>query len=322
MHTANKKENRLPREVWIAGISLKGIWPVDTVEQRMKDILKRMESVYAFEPDIICLPETVNISWVNEVKGIEDIAEDEDAHGPVTSMLADIARKQNCYIACPIITKKNGRFYNSSVLLNRQGKTEGVFHKVHPVSTEIIPGSYYTGSGVTPGDIKPPVFKTDFGMVGMQICFDANWTESWRLLKEQGAELVCFPSQGPFTYALRNHAWMNQYAIVSSTGEDAQIIDQAGDSIALDGHFARWVCAPVNFEKVLIQIWPHTLKFDSIQKKYGRKVRFKIYHAENWATLESLDPDVKVKEILKEYEIPSFDEQIAEATAIQNKHRL
>ena len=317
-----KKENRLPREVWIAGISLKGIWPVDTVEQRMKDILKRMESVYAFEPDIICLPETVNISWVNEVKGIENIAEDEDSPGPITSMLAEVAKKQNCYIACPIITKKDGRYYNSSILLNRQGKPEGVFHKVHPVSTEIIPGAYYAGSGVTPGVVKPPVFNTDFGVVGMQICFDANWTESWRLLKQQGAELVCFPSQGPFTYTLRNNAWKNQYAIVSSTGEDAQIIDQAGESVALDGHFARWVCAPINFEKVLIQIWPHTLKFDSIQKKYGRKVRFKIYHEENWATLESLDPDVKVKEILKEYEIPSFDEQIAEATAIQNQYRL
>jgi predicted amidohydrolase len=317
-----KKETRLPREVWVAGISLKGIWPVDTVEQRMKDILKRMESVYAFEPDIICLPETVNISWVNEVKGIENIAEDEDSPGPVTTMLAEVAKKQHCYIACPIITKKDGRYYNSSLLINREGKTQGVFHKVHPVSTEIIPGSYYAGKGVTPGEIKPPVFKTDFGIVGMQICFDANWTESWRLLKEQGAELVCFPSQGPFTYALRNHAWKNQYAIVSSTGEDAQIIDQAGDSIALDGHFARWVCAPINFEKVLIQIWPHKLKFDSIQKKYGRKIRFKIYHEENWATLESRDPDVKVRDILKEYEIPSFDEQIAEATAIQNKYRV
>jgi beta-ureidopropionase len=317
-----KKENRLPREVWIAGISLKGIWPVDTVEQRMKDILQRMESVYAFEPDIICLPETVNISWVNEVKGIENIAEEEDSPGPVTTMLAEVAKKQNCYIACPIITKKDGRYYNSSLLINREGKTQGVFHKVHPVSTEIIPGSYFAGSGVTPGEVKPPVFNTDFGVVGMQICFDANWTESWRLLGEQGAELVCFPSQGPFTYGLRSLAWMNQYAIVSSTGEDAQIIDQAGDSIALDGHFARWVCAPINFEKVLIQIWPHTLKFDSIQKKYGRKVSFKIYHQENWATLESRDPDVKVKDILKEYEIPSFNEQIAEATAIQHQYRV
>lgn len=317
-----KKENRLPREVWVAGISLKGLWPVDTVEQRMKELLERMESVFPFEPDIICLPETVNISWVNEVKKIEDVAEDEESQGPVTSMMADVAKKHNCYIACPIITKKDGRYYNSSILLNRQGKTEGIFHKVHPVSTEISPGSYYKGSGVTPGSIKPPVFKTDFGVVGMQICFDANWPDSWRSLKEQGAELICFPSQGPFTHMLRNHARMNQFAIVSSTGEDAQIIDQAGDLVALDGHFARWVCAPVNFEKVLIQIWPHTLKFDSIQKKYGKRVRFKIFHLENWATLESLDPDIKVRNILKEYEIPSFDEQIAEATEIQNRHRL
>lgn len=321
MNTTVKKENRLPREVWVAGISLKGLWPVDTVEQRMKDVLQRMESIYPFEPDIICLPETVNISWVNEIKAIENIAEDEDSHGFITSMLADVAKKQNCYVVCPIVTKKNGHYYNSSILLDRQGKTAGVFHKVHPVSTEIIAGSYFKGSGVTPGDIKPPVFTTDFGKVGMQICFDANWTESWHLLKQQGAELVCFPSQGPFTNMLRNHAWKNQYAIVSCTGEDAQIIDQAGETITNDGHFARWVCAPVNLEKVLIQIWPHTLKFDSIQKKYGRKIHFRIFHAENWATLESLDPDVKVHDILKEYEIPTFDEQIAEATEIQNQYR-
>ena len=322
MDSAIKKENRLPREVWIAGISLKGLWPVDTIEQRMKDIQQRMEEVYAFDPDIICLPETVNLSWVNQQTTLAEVAEEENAHGPITSMLAEAAKKQNCYIVCPIITKKDGQFYNSAILLNRQGKTEGVFHKVHPVSTEIVPGQYYKNSGVTPGAINQPVYDTDFGKVGMQICFDANWTESWKMLRQNGAELVCFPSQGPFTYNLRNHAWMNQYAIVSATGEDAQIVDITGDSIALDGHFAQWVCAPVNFEKVLIQIWPQVRKFNDIQAKYKRKIRFKIYHEENWATLESLDPSVKVADILKEYEIPTFEEQIKEATDIQNKHRV
>jgi len=46
------------------------------------------------------------------------------------STLAEVARKQNCYITCPIVTKKDGRLYNSSILLNRQGKIDGVFHKV------------------------------------------------------------------------------------------------------------------------------------------------------------------------------------------------
>jgi len=317
-----KKENRLPREVWVAGMSLKGLWPEKTIEKRMKDVLERMENFYAFEPDLICLPETISTSWVDESKTLEEVAEDETTPGPITSMLAEVARKQNCYITCPIVTKKEGRYYNSSILLNRQGKIEGVFHKVHPTATEIIPEAYFKGGGVTPGPVKQGVFKTDFGRIGMQICFDAEWSDGWHSLKEDGAEIVCFPSQGPFLNTLSNHAWVNHYYIVASTGEDSQIIDMTGDVIASDGEFARWVCAPVNLEKELLHIWPHTLKFKDIQKKYGRKIRFKIYHPENWATLESRDPDVKVKDILREYGIPTYDDHIREATEIQQKHRL
>ena len=322
MNKGVKKENRLPREVWVAAISLKGLWPVETIEKRMKDILERMENVYAFEPDIICLPEEVNQSWVNETKTLQEVAEDETSPGPVTSMLADIARKQHCYITCPIVTKKDGLFYDSTILLNRQGKSEGVFHKVHPTSTEILPNVYFKGGGVTPGPVKQDVFKTDFGTVGLQICFDAEWTDGWNSLKEDGAEIVCFSSQGPFLNTLRNHAWLNHYYIVSATGENAQILDMTGDVIALDGEFARWVCAPVNLEKEFLHIWPHTLKFKDIQRKYGKKIRFKIYHPENWATLESRDPDIKVKDILKEYDIPGYDEHLRQATEVQVKHRL
>jgi predicted amidohydrolase len=322
MNSVVKKENRLPREVWVAGMSLKGLWPEKTIEKRMKDVLERMESFYAFEPDLICLPETINTSWVDESKTLEEVAEDETTPGPITSMLAEVARKQNCYITCPIVTKKDGRYYNSSILLSRQGKIESVFHKVHPVSTEIIPEAYFKGGGVTPGAVKAGVFKTDFGTVGTQICFDAEWSDSWHSLKEDGAEIVCFPSQGPFSNTLSNHAWVNHYYIVASTGEDSQIIDMTGDIIASDGEFARWVCAPVNLEKELLHIWPHTLKFKDIQKKYGRKIRFKVYHPENWATLESRDPDIKVKDVLREYEIPTYDEHIKEATEIQQKYRL
>ncbi len=166
------------------------------------------------------------------------------------------------------------------------------------------------------------MIETDFGKVGMQICIDAGWRhESWRSL-EDGAEMVLFSSQALYLENLEHHAWLNHYYIISSTGEDARIIDITGDVIASDGEFARWVVAPINLEKVFLHIWPQVRKFDDIQKKYGRKVRFKIYHPENWATLESLDPDVKVKDILREYELPAYDEQIKEATEIQEKYRL
>lgn len=316
------KENRLPREIWVAAISLKGLWPEQTIEKRIKDMLERMESVYPLEPDIICLPETFQISWVDEMKTLEEIAEDENVPGPVTSRISEMAKKHNCYIICPVVTKKEGHYYNSSILLNRQGEIEGVYHKIHPTDTETLPDVYYKGGGTTPGVLKPPVFKTDFGTIGMQICMDASWFENWRLLKEAGAEMVLFPSQGPFGDTLAYHAWMNQYYIVSATGEDARILDITGDVIASDGEFARWVCAPVNLEKAFLEIWPQVLKFGDIQKKYGRKIRIKIYHPENWATIESRDPDLKVADVLKEFELPTLAEQIKEATEIQDKYRL
>ncbi len=134
--------------------------------------------------------------------------------------------------------------------------------------------------------------------------------------------MVLFPSQGPFGDTLAYHAWMNQYYIVSATGEDARILDITGDIIASDGEFARWVCAPVNFEKTFLAIWPQVLKFDDVQKKYGQRIRIKIYHPENWATIESRDPELKVRDVLREFGLPTLEEQVKEATEIQDKYRL
>ena len=321
MNNSTKKENRLPREVWAAAISLKGLWPEKTIAKRMKDIVQRMESVYAFQPDIICLPETMNISWVNEGKNIANIAEDENNPGPVTTMMAEIAKKQNCYITCPIVTKKDGHFYNSSILINRQGKVDGVFHKIHPTISEIEAKSYYEGGTITPGTLRPPVFTTDFGKIGLQICMDASWDDGWASLKKDGAEMILFSSQAGYGNILNNHAWFNHYNIVSSTGEDARIIDIAGDTVVADGEFARWVCAPINLEREFLHVWPQVSKFDAIQKKYGRKIGIKIYHPENWATIESLDPELKIKDVLKEYGLPTYQEQIADATLVQEKYR-
>jgi beta-ureidopropionase len=288
----------------------------------MKAITKRMESVYAFEPDIICLTETVNISWVAETKTLEEIAEDETTPGPVTSQLAEIAKRQHCYITCPVITKKDGHYYNSAILINRNGEIAGVYHKIHPAESEVIPDNYYKGGSVTPGTLNPPVFKTDFGTIGIQICMDANWDDGWQSLKSSGAEIVMFLSQASYGNILTNQAWMNHYDIVSSTGEDARIIDPAGNVIASDSELARWVCFPINLEKAFLYEWPRAIEFDEMQKKYGRKIRISIYQPENWVIIESLDPEIKVRDILKEYDLHSFDEQIRKTTLIQEKNRV
>jgi predicted amidohydrolase len=316
MKTILNNSNRLPREVVVAGIDLRGLWPVDTVEQRIDDIIRRMENVYIFQPDLICLPETFQTSWVREERQTEEYAEDETTPGPVTSLIAAEARKQNCYIVCPLVTKNKGKYYNSAILINRQGEIEGVYHKAHLVPSEI------EQNNLTPGTLEPPVFTTDFGKVGIQICYDANWFDAWEHLKNQGAELICFPSQAPFINVLKHHAWINEAYILSSTGEGARIIDISGDEISVSGQFERWVCEPINLEKVLIHVWPYIRKVKDIREKYKEKVKINIYHPENWITIESRDPDVKLKNILREYEIPTYEEHLAKNEKVQDTYRL
>ena len=127
------ENKKLPREVCVASVDLKGLWPDTTRESRIKRILERMEEVVGMKPDLVCMPEMFDTSWVEEEKPISELAEDERVPGPVTSRIAAFAKRNNCYVICPLITKKDGNFYNSSLLLDRKGSIAGVYHKTHPV---------------------------------------------------------------------------------------------------------------------------------------------------------------------------------------------
>jgi len=309
---ADVRRARLPREVWVSSIDLKDLYPETSVERRVERTLERMQQLVAFHPDVVCLPETFNTSWVRTGKPLAELAE--EVPGPLVKRIGEFAKSNGCYVICPILTKSQGKIYNSAVLLDRNGAVVGTFHKIHTTEGEM-------DDGVSPGPLEPPVWQTDFGKIGVQICYDANWFPSWRSLKSRGAEIVFFPSQFPGGRILTTHAWMNQFYIVSSTGEDARVIDISGDDLASSGPFERWVAAPVNLEKALVHIWPEVQKFEEIRKKYGRRVRIKIWHPENWATIESLDPGIRIAGLLQEFGLPTYEQHISKADGAQKAKR-
>src|SRR5258705_10095899 len=97
--TGRAGENKkLPGQVCVASVDLKGLWPDTTRESRIKRILERMEEVTGMKPDIVCLPELFDTSWVEEEKPLGELAEDEKIPGPVTSRIAAFAKKNNCYV--------------------------------------------------------------------------------------------------------------------------------------------------------------------------------------------------------------------------------
>jgi hypothetical protein len=259
--------------------------------------------------------------WVDEQKSVSEIAEDEKVPGPVTRRIAAYAKKNSCYVICPLFTKRNGKFYNSSLLLDRKGNIAGVYHKTHPVKTEIFPDQAIKGGGVVPGDIDQPVFETDFGKVGMQICYDAYWSDGWDNLRDKGAEVVFFSSAMPGGRLLNHYASKNEYYIISSTGSDARVIDKSGNDLDRTSDFIRYAWATINLNKVNVDVWPANERVSEMYKKYGDRIGIRVWTNTDVTTIESLDPQLDIRKVIKEFDIPVFSEYIKSETGIHDQYR-
>ena len=305
---------KLPREVWIASYCQDSLGPHDPAEM-ISQSLKDMESMAYLKPDVYCLPEVFPYGVMRgDRPPLSESAE--TPPGPITRRFADFAAKHQCYVICPIYTKHNGRFYNAAVVIDRQGKVMGEYQKIHTTVGE-------TDRGITPGPLDAPVFKTDFGIIGVQICFDINWQDGWKSLRQKGAEIIFWPSAFGGGQQVNTKAWQNKCCVVSSTRKGTtKICDLDGTAVVETGHWnQRWAIAPLNLEKVFLHTWPYVRRFEEIQKKYGRNIRIKNYHEEEWTIIESLSQEIRVADILKEFDLKTHEEHIDIGEREQIKHR-
>lgn len=306
---------KLPGVLSVATIDLRGLWNVPR-EKRIRGVLRRMEELSGLKPDVICLPELFDTSRINEQFRVEDIAEEENVSGAVTGRIAEFARKHACYVVCPVYTKSNGRYYNSSLLVGRKGELAGAYHKMHPSATEIL------GHGISAGTLDQPAIETDFGRVGMQIGLDIYWSDGWDKLKKQGAKIILFPSDFPGGKMLNHYALKNSCYFISSSEGDARIIDISGNDLGASSTFIRYGWDNINLKKVIIDAWPTNESLPEIFRKYGHKLRFRIWD-NNWtATVESLDPGLNVRDIFTEFKIAPSDELLKRTEEVQKKYRL
>ncbi|MCW8132320.1 MAG: carbon-nitrogen hydrolase family protein [Planctomycetota bacterium] len=271
-----KPRNRLVRVVTVTQDGL-------GANANLETTLERLDRAAGFRPDIACLPEHCAGDTPEAVPG------------PSTEKAAKWAKEHRCYLICPLLVKDGGKVYNAAVLLDRAGEIAGQYRKIHPTEGEME-------KGICPGAEDPPVFKTDFGTIGIQICFDVNWPAPWRALKDKGAEIVFWPSAYPATRILQAHAWQERCFVVSSTKDrTSSIFDISGTILESTGRYQPWAGAILPLDKQLFEIDYHTKKLRELQKKYGDRVQVTWFHDEDWVTLASLDPDLTVADLMKEY---------------------
>lgn len=302
------------RQVWVASVGYAGLKAQNT-EELCKKMLSRMEELTPYQPDVVCTPET--FAYYGLPGGKPHVpAVAEERTGPVLDQFADYARRHHCYVICSTYTKEGGRFYNAAALLDRAGHYVGEYRKINPDEGDMA-------LGCTPGPLQPPVFKTDFGTIGMQICYDANWPENWRRLGDAGAQVVFYPSFFAGGMMLNSYAWMNRFYVVSSVlnGDPTKMVNPLGEEIVTTGRAANWVCAPLNLDYAVVQTMGELHKAEEMSKKYGRAFRVRILHVEALTLIEGVSGDISVAQALKEFNIPTAREMLANSTREQNSRR-
>ena len=83
----------------------------------------------------------------------------------------------------------DGVLYNSAAVIDRTG-VRAVYRKVHLWDTEQL--------WFTPGDRPPPVIDTEYGRLGVMICYDLEFPEMPRSVALRAADLLLVPTNWPW----------------------------------------------------------------------------------------------------------------------------
>jgi len=173
----------MSRNATISLVSFSARLPASAPD-RLAKILRQMgecvDQAAVLRSDLVAFPEACTMSGSSTPWACEPL------DGPTIAAMSKKAKQRGIWIVCPIGTIDGRKQRNSSVLIDRKGRIAGIYHKNFPTHPEL-------DAGIAPGT-ETPVFETDFGRVGLCICFDLDFWEVGSALCANKAELVVWSS--------------------------------------------------------------------------------------------------------------------------------
>lgn len=140
--------------------------------------------------DLIILPELWNIGFTSYDRYATEC---EPIDGPTASAIGAKARELGSYIySGSFVESRGGKLYNTAVFFDRDGKRVASYSKIHLFTYKSREAEL-----MAPGkDLV--VVDTEFGRMGLSICYDLRFPEMYRKLVDMGAEYFLVASCWPY----------------------------------------------------------------------------------------------------------------------------
>ncbi len=158
---------------------------VGDLEGNLATSVRLIETAAQQGARLIVLPELTSSGYVFENREEAVSLAEEIPNGPAVAEWIAVARRLDVHIVAGVAESDGPFLYNTAVLVGPEGFV-GKYRKLHLWDIEQM---YFT-----PGNLGVPVFETPYGRIGLIICYDGWFPESYRLCALQGADLVCVPT--------------------------------------------------------------------------------------------------------------------------------
>jgi predicted amidohydrolase len=176
--------------------------PIQKAESRAEVVARMialMDQAQAEGATFIVYPElaltTFFPRWHHEDRAEADGWFEREMPGPETQPLFDRAREHGMAMSFGYAElTPEGQHFNTSILVDASGTIVGKYRKVHlPGHVEYDPDrthQHLEKRYFEPGDLGFPVWRMMGGIIGMCICNDRRWPETYRVMGLQGVEMV------------------------------------------------------------------------------------------------------------------------------------
>ena len=151
-----------------------------------------LEKIKDEKPDFVILPEMFCCPY--QTQNFPVYAEEEG--GPVWQQLSEYANQYGIYLIGGSMPEKDaeGKVYNTSYIFDRQGKQIGKHRKVHLFDIDVTGGQTFKESDTLTAGDHDTVFDTEFGRMGVILCFDIRFPELARMMVNDGAKAIFVPA--------------------------------------------------------------------------------------------------------------------------------
>jgi predicted amidohydrolase len=178
--------------------------PIARTESRkavLSRLMELMKEAKSFNCDVVVFPElaltTFFPRWAIEDERELDSFYETEMPGPDTAPLFHLASELGIGFSLGfaelVIRDGVKHRFNTSILVDKTGRIAGKYRKIHlPGHAEVLdrPGQHLEKRFFEVGDLGFPVFRAFGGIMGMCICNDRRWPETYRVMGLQGVEMV------------------------------------------------------------------------------------------------------------------------------------